>query len=310
MRATLVYNGRSGSAAALGELRAALHEVGWRVGRVVTKHDLDDCLCHGADVVVAAGGDGTVGRVARRLAGTGVPMAVVPMGTANNVARSLGIDVDYRAAVLSLARPTERRMDLGVVHGRAGRAYFLESFGLGVFAHVLAKATRKDKRLDRAAGLLAEELDQYIARHLRLEVEGRDHSGFYLVAAVMNGSSLGPALSFAPDAACDDGLLDVVLVPPEARAALRSHLNRASEGGAAGAPILGEDFETARAQSVRVRGQGGWAHLDDRAYRLSAEEELRVEIAPSALRLVGPGPARRNGCGDHRARRRAGRSAN
>jgi diacylglycerol kinase family enzyme len=257
----------------------------------VTKDDLDDCLCHGADVVVAAGGDGTVGRVARRLAGTGVPMAVVPMGTANNVARSLGIEVDYRAAVLGLAHPAERRMDLGVVHDGNTRAYFLESFGLGVFAHVLAaKATRKDKKLERAAGLLAEELDQYVARHLRLEVEGRDCSGFYLVAAVMNGSSLGPALTIAPHAACDDGLLDVVLVPPEAKDELRSHLSRASAGGRVGAPVLATAFERVTAQSVRVRGQGGWAHLDDRPLRVNGGD-LRVDIAPAALHLVGP-PAR------------------
>jgi hypothetical protein len=80
---------------------------------------------------------------------------------------------------------------------------------------------------------------------------------------------------------------------------------------------VGEGFETAQAQSVRVRGhgQGGWAHLDDRAFRLSGGEELHVEIAPSALRLVGPVSPRRHRCGadhrrngctaDHRPRRRA-----
>jgi diacylglycerol kinase (ATP) len=287
VRATLIYNGKSGTAASEADLLAELEKVGWKVERSLCKTDLDDCLCHGVDVVVAAGGDGTVGKVAKRLAGTDIPMAVVPMGTANNVARSLGVGVDPIAAVRGLADPLERSLDLGTVQTKDAseetKEYFLEGFGLGVFAHVIGeKATKKDKKLRRALRLLADELDDYAPHHFELEVDGRDFSGKYVLAAIMNARSLGPALGMAPDAKFDDGELDVVLVRPEAREVLIAHLRRAAEEGDVALPA----FETSRATQVRVRADGRWAHVDAAARQLSGE--VRIEVAPSAVKVLVP----------------------
>jgi diacylglycerol kinase family enzyme len=288
MRATLIYNERSGSAASEDDVLADLSDIGWKVDRCLSKKQLDDCLCHGAEVVVVAGGDGTIAKVAKRLAGTEVPMAIVPMGTANNVARSLGIGVDPALAVLGLSHPVERAVDLGVVQTKRARdllfkEYFLEGFGLGVFAHVVAeKATKKDKKLRKAVHLIANELDDYAPRHFELEVDGRDFSGPYVLLAVMNARSLGPALGVAPDARCDDGELDVVLVRPEAKGALVSHLRRAAVEGDIALPT----FETARATQVRVVADGRWAHIDDVARQL--EGEVNVEVAKGAVKVLAP----------------------
>ena len=71
----------------------------------VHKKNLEDCLDGDfGDAVIVAGGDGTVGKVAKRLAGTDVPLVVLPTGTANNIARSLGIGVDPHAVSSGLAK--------------------------------------------------------------------------------------------------------------------------------------------------------------------------------------------------------------
>lgn len=283
MRATLVYNAKSGGATSEEHILSALADAGFSVNRTVTKDDLDHCLCHDTDVVIVAGGDGTITRVAKRLAGTHIPMAIVPMGTANNVARSLGLGVDPTAAVRGLERVVERNIDLGVVKGAGSTFYFLEGFGIGVFADVLAeKASRKTKHLRRALGLIADELETYEPQSFELEVEGRDLSGPYVLAAVMNARCLGPALELAPDAKCDDGELDVVLVRPEARHALVTHLKRAVDE----ADIVLPAFETSRAKHIRVRGDGRWAHIDDRAHELDGY--VTIEVAVGAIRLLSP----------------------
>jgi diacylglycerol kinase (ATP) len=283
VRATFIYNARSGGAVTEEELLEQLQAIGWDVDRTLSNTELDACICHGVDVVVVAGGDGTIGKVAKRLAGTSVPMAIIPMGTANNVARSLGLGVEPSSAVLALERAVERRVDLGVVKSRRRKDYFLEGFGVGVLAQVMAeKAGENEKRLRKALALIADELEDYEPGRLELEADGTDYSGRYVMSAVMNVRSLGPALTLAPHAKCDDGKLDLVLVRPESRRALVAHLRRAAEEGDITLPA----FETTAVKSVRVRADGRWVHIDDETHQI--EGDIHVDVAPSAVKLLAP----------------------
>jgi diacylglycerol kinase (ATP) len=285
LRVTLVHNPKAGDRRVpdSDEVVAALRQLGWNA-RVVDRNDLDTSLRDPGDAVVVAGGDGTVAKVAKHLAGTGVPVAVIPTGTANNVARTLGIGVDPRRAIDQLARSRLRDVDLGVVHGAGGAGErFLEGFGVGVFAWVMAeRATKKHKTLRRALSLIAAELEGYQAKRARIETDGRDVSGEYLLAAVMNLRSLGPALGLAPEALCDDGKLDLVLIRPEHRATLLTHLRRAVLEGDIALPR----FEVHRTSYVRLSGQGKWAHVDDASREFAGDVEVRVE--PAAVKFFVP----------------------
>ncbi len=289
MRATLLHNPTSGSAEDDRALVVAFGEIGWDVHRSFEKSDLDECFDDPGDAVIVAGGDGTVGKVAKRLAGTNVPIVIIPAGTANNVARSLGIGVDARAAVHGLADPRERTMDLGMatIGGIGGeQTPFLEAFGVGVFAYVVGeRASKKDKKLRKGLTLLADTLDAYDPRAFEIEIDGKDLSGEYLMVEAMNVRSFGPALAFAPDALIDDGQLDLVLVRPESREPLITHLRRAVEEGDNTLPA----FETHRGRHVRIRATGRWSHADSRARELEAE--VRLDVMPGAVRLLVPAPA-------------------
>lgn len=285
VHATLIHNPKAGDRRIpdCAELVAAVEAFGWKA-TPVDKSDLDVAIRNPRDLVLVAGGDGTVGKVAKRLAGTGVPMAVIPTGTANNVARTLGIGVDARAAIDLLPRSVLHDVDLGIVRSSADDGErFLEGFGIGIFAWVMAeKATKKHKALRRAFDLLASELEAYAPRRARIEIDGRDVSGEYLLASVMNLRSLGPALGLAPDAKFDDGQLDVVLVRPEHKDSLLAHLKRAAEEGDIALPR----FEVHRASHVRMSGQGKWAHVDDCSREFPGDVEIQVE--PRAVKFLIP----------------------
>jgi diacylglycerol kinase (ATP) len=155
-----------------------------------------------------------------------------------------------------------------------------------VFAYVIgekgATAKKKKKKLREALDLIADELEAYAAPRYDIDVDGRNMSGEYVLVAAMNMRSFGPALGLAPDAKCDDGELDVVLVRPEGREALVCHLRRAAEHGDIALPA----FEVVRARNVRVRGHGRWTHADDRPRELYGE--LSIDVTPGAVRVLVP----------------------
>lgn len=166
------------------------------------------------DLVVAAGGDGTIRGVALALAqtGRGVPLALAPLGTANNIARTLGLKDTTENLLRGLAAPQKRPFDLGLIHAPWGKSLFLEAFGFGMFAQGLAiYHPDARKSLLRAARAAIRTLRHYKAREWQLELDGDDLSDRYLIGELMNTAAMGLRLSLAPGADPGDGLFDLVL---------------------------------------------------------------------------------------------------
>ncbi|AKT42908.1 diacylglycerol/lipid kinase family protein [Chondromyces crocatus] len=285
MKAILLLNPDAGSAEDERVLVQTFAEIGWKVQRTLHKSVLDHGLRLQAseEVVIVAGGDGTVTQVAKQLAGTSIPLAVVPTGTANNVARSLGVGVDAEAAILALARAVELQVDLGVSHQGRSEERFLEGFGVGLFAYVMGElATSDHKELPRARELIARAVREYSPGAFRIVVDGEDLSGEYLLAAVMNMCSVGPALRIAPEARTNDGLLDVVLLRPEARELFLEHLSHADHEEEITLP----PHHARRAQHVRVCSERTWSNLDDSPRPLVGD--IDIEVDPAAVLFLVP----------------------
>lgn len=288
--ATLIYNGDPEDGDPSSDtLCAALEAAGYQA-TTATKDALDEALERAeADanehVVVVAGGDGTVGTVTSRLRGRGLPFAILPLGTANNVARTLGLSGDTATLVAGLATPHKQSFDLGLARGPWGECAFTEAVGGGLFAHTLAeRASEEDKAPGRALRRLLETLSGYHARPWTVTLDGEDLSGDFLLVAAMNIRAVGPNLDLAPDAEVSDGLFDLVLIGEDEREALGAYLNARLQGER---PHPG--FTVRRGKRVTLAAAGEPVHVDDETETPTQALELSVDA--QALELWLPGGA-------------------
>jgi diacylglycerol kinase (ATP) len=287
VRVTLVHNPKAGGPHAVSTLVARLHDIGWSVGHRIEYSTMNWRVARDTDVVLVAGGDGTVARVAKCLVGTDVPVAIAPMGTANNVARALGVDLDPELAIAALANAAESRLDLGRIRfdSQANEELFIEGVGVGAFAHVLGEMAQADQprtSLRRAVDLIADALERHEPSWYQLEVDGHSFSGTYIVVALMNIQSLGPTLRLAPEARWNDEALDVVLLGPESRPTVLNRLRM--DIGSTGITLPG--LRVVRGRRIALRAEGRWLHADDRPWE--SHGELLVDVLGGALRVLLP----------------------
>ena len=135
MRVTLLHNPKAGGGdPSRDELVRALVDAGHAFTYQSTKEKgLEHALEDPGDVVLVAGGDGTVRKAAEFLIGRGIPIALLPLGTANNVSRTLGLSDSVQEVIFRLATATRVPFDAGVAKGAWGETHFLEGVGLGCF---------------------------------------------------------------------------------------------------------------------------------------------------------------------------------
>ncbi len=190
-----------------GESRLELYEIreGDDLGAVVRER-----LARGVALVIAAGGDGTVSAVADALAGSGTPMGILPMGTANVLARELEIPLDVDAA----ARLLVDDHDVVAIDAmRVGGRHYLTQVGVGLDALMIRDTpTEQKKRLGKLAYLwaAARHLIGFQPRRFTLEIDGKATRRNASQVVVANVGTLGqPPFRWGPDIRVDDGTLDV-----------------------------------------------------------------------------------------------------
>lgn len=148
MRITLIHNPKAGDAKhGKKQLMAALAKAGHHATYQSTKEPgLKKALKAPIDLVLAAGGDGTIAKVASRLVDTGIPLSVLPLGTANNLARALGFVASPEEIIARLEGGKKQAFDVGFAHGPWGERCFFEAAGGGLLADYV-RAAKKTKRL-------------------------------------------------------------------------------------------------------------------------------------------------------------------
>src|SRR5438552_17118922 len=144
MRIILMHNPEAGRGQhKKKELMQALTEAGHEVIYQSTKEsDWKKSLTKPADLVLVAGGDGTVGKVARRLIASSIPLSVLPLGTANNLARSLGFILSPEEIIARLEGGRKHAFAVGVSRRTRGTRYLSEGAGEGVLADCVQAAKK------------------------------------------------------------------------------------------------------------------------------------------------------------------------
>jgi diacylglycerol kinase (ATP) len=298
VKISLVHNPTAGDGQDVDDVIRLLTDEGHDVCHRSSKDNWKKLLQDPGDVLVAAGGDGTVRKVAVAAADAGVPFAALPIGTANNIAKTLGLLGDARELVRSWENPNLQPIDIGEVRAGSESRRFVEGVGGGWMAELIARAEEvaEEFRLlgretDRALHMLADLLREAKLARWRIAADGVDISGDYLAVEVLNIRFVGPNVPLAPDADLSDGLLDVVLVRDSDRDAILEYL----EGRLHLASGVMPPLRTVRAREVRLGVPAGIGfHVDDREWPESqgGAEPLDVDVdcLPAAARLRGSVP--------------------
>jgi diacylglycerol kinase (ATP) len=298
---TFVHNPEAGSGRHTAEgLTALLRKAGYEPDYYSTKADdrYKQALDDPGELVIVGGGDGTVHKVARRLRGRPVPIAILPLGTANNIASALGLPDDIETLIGGLNSFVERAFDAGRVQGPWGEKPFFESVGCGLFTHML---TRLEEDASNALGDLTE--DGHPSMYLELmrriaiaalpctwtvHIDGEDVSGSYLLLEVLNIPSIGPNLLLAPDADPGDGRFEVVAIAEEDRDTLLAYLD-AGKNGHGEPPVItrrsARHVRIDRGSSILHVDDDLWPDEDDRRCELGP---IQIDVQPGALRFLVP----------------------
>ena len=249
----------------------------------------------GFDVVVAAGGDGTLNEVLNGLMLVGSTrdqrpaLSVIPIGRGNDFCFSVDIPMDIKTVCHLLAGGECRRIDVGFVKGGdypEGR-YFGNGVGIG-FDAVVGFEALKLKKLGGFPSYIVAALKTillyYQAPMVQIEMNGKSHTQPALMVSVMNGRRLGGGFMMAPEGKMDDGQFDLSIVGQVSRLGILG-INPPLHGRNAGQSSCSLHRLTAGIKVIAIDGQLP-AHGDGETI-CTAGQELEIRILPKAMRVIG-----------------------
>ena len=258
-------------------------------------HDGDEILRVAAEAaaggkhpVVAAGGDGTISAVASRLAGTGVPLGVLPLGTLNHFAKDLGIPLDLDHAVEVIARGHVAAVDTAEVNGRV----FINNSSLGLYPDIVLDRERLRRRLGRGKwrALLAASIHaarRYPVLSLKIDLDGHAYHRRSAFVFIGNNEYTMEGFEIGERAALDRGQLSLYVTQRTGRfgllrLAFRALLRRLRQA---------RDFDMVTARSLVVDTPHSHIRVATDGEVTLMKPPLHYRIRPGALRVIVPPPA-------------------
>ncbi|MCK0113230.1 diacylglycerol kinase family lipid kinase [Ornithinimicrobium sp. F0845] len=280
-------SGRRGAGAVGVQISEQLRRAGQEVLELETgsvegaREACRTAVAEGAEVLVAVGGDGVVQLAANSLVGTRTALGIVPAGTGNDNARSLGIPLRTEEALQTLLHGRPRSIDL--IHVDPLDRHVVGSVPCGLDALIAARAATYPRWLGAQSYTVATlpEVVRLRPMDYRLELNDRVLETQALVVAVCNMPIYGGGMRIAPDADPGDGLLDVLIIEPVGPRAALGLLRGVFSGRHTSHPAV----RVERAARVGVAGPELTAHGDGDAL---CPLPVTCEVVPGALQVVVP----------------------
>lgn len=263
---------------------------------VPVKENGMDSLGEGTDFIIIAGGDGTVRKVAKQLLLNKtslfhIPLTILPMGTANNIARNLGYSVNISDVIKSWAEMHVQSIDVWNIDNLPGARFFAEGFGFGVFPELMKQMEEHQGEEDKspedelkiALSKLASITAGFEAVHCQIIADGKDYSGEYILVEAMNIGSIGPNLHLASVANPADETLELILLKKEQQQTFENYLKRKINGS-----LIPYNAELIKAKKLELQWHGELVHVDDELIRLKEPKTITISIEGRKLNFMVP----------------------
>jgi diacylglycerol kinase (ATP) len=275
-------------------LREQIEDAGFSVIFSTTdSNDVKKIIPAQTDYVAIGGGDGMIRKVVdqmldRRIIDGMFTLGIIPLGTANNIARTLGLPMETEEAIVSWKNGVKRPVDVGRVSGLKDRSFFLEGLGCGLVPQLIKNMKEIDKKPDTPE----DELELAAQKMLKLartmesglctiEVDGHIFKEKMLMVEVMNMKAVGPNIPVAPDADPSDGLLDVVYVTEDDRDALVAFLEGCVDGKE-------KTLEAHRRSGKKVKLVTDlFLHVDDKVHE-AGKDGVSIDLREGLLEFLVP----------------------
>lgn len=309
-KALLIINESSGDKQPnrdkIGRIRELLEPVGLDLEILLASAENDptdrlrQAVKTGVDAVIVGGGDGTVGPIASELVGERTVLGVLPLGTYNNIARSIGVPTDLDQACAIIAEGAVKKIDVGITpEGK----YFFEAAGGGLDASLFPLGEEikggRWSRLVQFAQLTMKYAEQRVVltfdrpvaeaiatgsrhRYKRKTLQGKSVAVRAMIVAIANGPYYGGGFTVAPSARLDDGLLTIVVYRRFSKLELIRHFLSISRGQRHYSPKI----ETFMAKEVHIVSRESLElHADGIP---CGEAPADFKCLPSALQIYSP----------------------
>lgn len=271
------------------ELLQALDEKGFQTTYVDTKRDdYFASLREPGELVVVAGGDGTVRKILKHLLHRNIPIGLLPLGTANNIASSLGIAGAASDIIASWDLARRKAYDVGVVSSPEGDNIFFESAGFGIFPRLIrqhekdkSEGSSRKKELKKALQHEKEILNSTGGHECTIQINGQQLTGTCLLVEVMNIRLAGPNMDLAPEADPGDGLLDVVVLREDEREKFETYITNCmrDKGNV-------DQWQVRRAKEIQVEWGGMHFHIDDEVFKGDSPVHVSISLIREALEFL------------------------
>ncbi len=299
MDVVLLHNAKAGGGAwSRKDLIKLVRQGGFRPKYHELREALaDPDLMDSGEFVIVAGGDGAIRKTALALLGRRRPIAPLPLGTANNISRSIGLGRNLEKIVAGWQRKLKRvPFDVGVAAGPWGHRHFIEGIGVGLISRCITVLNDVDEvsvhewksakhKLHRDACVAAALAHEMHGLPVKLKADGRERADNFLLLEILNIRRAGAALELAPKAKTADGAFDLVTVTEsqrnrlllalKARLADEKHIRSLTTRHAA-------EVHLAVTRDCRFR-------IDDRTVPLAANEPVKVSVERAAVEFLVPG---------------------
>ena len=290
MNVWILCNEDAGRSLSADDLRTLVESAGHTVRGVAKRYDEDSRLTDGdLDLIVAAGGDGTVATAAGIAADTSAALAILPLGTANNIATSLGLQSSAPDLVASWSTARRVPLDLGYARAASKEWLVVEGAGGGLVpagirraeaAHTHHKERTPSAEVAGAVRHFRDTLTDLKPQPLSISIDGRPLADEFLLVEVLNIRSIGPNLVFGPDASPSDGYFDVITAQESHRELIETYFDHRAAGREARL-----DLPRHRAREV-VISSCTELHVDDERVDTCALGPIAIAIRPAAIDVL------------------------